>query len=37
MDYGNALGIEYRRVKDAEHDGQPARVVSGARSYATSG
>ena len=36
MDYGNALGIEYRLVKDAEHDGQPARVVSGARTYATS-
>ena len=35
MDYGNALGVEYRVVKDAEHDGQPTRVVSGARTYPT--
>lgn len=33
MDYTNPLGIEYRVVKDAEHDGQPARIVSGARTY----
>ena len=36
MDFSNTLGIEYRVVKDAERDGQPARVVSGARTYATS-
>ena len=35
MDYGNALGVEYRVVNEVEHDGQPARVVSGARTYAT--
>ena len=34
MDYNNAMGVEYRVVKDAERDGQPARVVSGARTYA---
>ncbi len=34
MDYSNALGIEYRVVKNAEHDGRPARIVSGARTYA---
>ncbi len=33
MDYSNALGIEYRVVKDTEHQGQPVRVVSGARTY----
>lgn len=35
MDFGNPLGIEYRVVKDSEHNGEPARVVSGARTYAT--
>ncbi len=35
MDFSNTLGAEYRVVKDTEHDGQPARVVSGARTYAT--
>lgn len=35
MDYSNALGIKYRVVKDAEHNGQPARIVSGARTYPT--
>ena len=33
MDYSNPLGIEYRVVKDAEHQGQPVRIVSGARTY----
>ena len=33
MDYSNPLGIEYRVVKDAEYQGQPVRVVSGARTY----
>ncbi|MGI9516897.1 MAG: SRPBCC family protein [Pirellulaceae bacterium] len=33
MDYSNALGIEYRVVSEAEHDGQAARIVSGARTY----
>ena len=33
MDYSNALGIEYRAVKDAEHQGQPVRIVSGSRTY----
>ena len=33
MDYSNALGIEYRVVKDAEYQGQPVRAVSGARTY----
>lgn len=33
MDYKNALGIEFRVVKDAEYQGQPVRVVSGARIY----
>ena len=35
MDYSNALGVEYQEVKDATRDGQPARVVGGARTYAT--
>ncbi len=33
MDYSNALGIEYRVVKDAEYQGQPVRIVSGSRTY----
>ncbi|MDJ0655675.1 MAG: SRPBCC family protein [Xanthomonadales bacterium] len=33
MDYSNALGIEYRVVSDGEHNGQPVRIVSGARTY----
>ena len=36
MDFGNALGMTYRVVNEVERDGQPARVVSGARTYATS-
>lgn len=35
MDFNDAIGAEYRVVKDAERDGQPARVVSVARVYAT--
>ncbi len=35
MDYGDALGVEFREVRDTIYDGQPARVVSGARTYAT--
>ena len=35
MDYSNALGAEFRDVLDATHDGKPARVVKGARTYAT--
>ena len=33
MDYSNALGIEYRVVKDAEYQGQPVHIVSGSRTY----
>ena len=35
MNFNNALGIEDRVVKDMEHQGQPVRVVSGARTYGT--
>lgn len=35
MSSSNALGIEYRVVDDAEHQGQDVRVVSGARTYDT--
>ena len=35
MDFSNALGVEFREVTDATHDGQPARIVSGTRVYAT--
>ncbi len=35
MDYSNPLGIEYRVVEDGEHQGQPVRIVSGARTYDT--
>ena len=35
MDYTNALGIEYRVVSEGEHEGQPVRIVSGARTYST--
>lgn len=33
MKSGNALGIEYRVVKDGEYEGTPVRIVSGARTY----
>lgn len=35
MDYSNAIGVEFREVREAIHDGRPARVVSGARIFAT--
>jgi uncharacterized protein YndB with AHSA1/START domain len=35
MDFGNALSVQYRVVQDTEYDGQPARVVSGAHTFAT--
>lgn len=35
MDFNDAIGAEYRVVKDAERDGQPARIVSVARVYET--
>ena len=35
MDFSKAMGVEYRVVKDAEREGQPARIVSGARVYDT--
>lgn len=33
MDFNNAFGIEYRVVSEIEHNGTPARVVSGTRTY----
>ncbi|MEM7313074.1 MAG: SRPBCC family protein [Planctomycetota bacterium] len=36
MDFSNPFGIEYRVVNEIEHNGQSARVVSGARNYSTS-
>ena len=33
MDYRNTLGIEYRVVRDGQYQGQPVRIVSGARTY----
>ena len=35
MDMMNPLGIRYRIVKEVNHDGQPARVVSGSATYDT--
>lgn len=35
MDDRNAFGIELRVVKDAEHQGEQVRVVSGARTFDT--
>ncbi len=35
MDFSDAMGAEYRVVKDAERDGQPARIVSVAQVYET--
>ncbi len=35
MENSNALGIEYRVVKDAEYQGQRVRVVGGSRTYPT--
>ncbi len=35
MGYSNALGIEYRVVKEAEYQGKAVRIVIGARTYET--
>lgn len=35
MNYTNAFGAEFREVHEATHNGEPARVVQGARTYAT--
>ena len=35
MDYTNALGAEFREVRETTHNGEPARVVQGRRTYAT--
>ncbi len=35
MDYGNALGAEFRGVRELEHEGKPARAVEGSRLYST--
>ncbi|MGL1921634.1 MAG: SRPBCC family protein [Hyphomicrobiales bacterium] len=35
MDYGKALGIEWRATKEITHQGKPAHSVSGTRHYAT--
>ncbi len=35
MNFSNALGVEFREVRDATRDDQPVRVVSGTRVYAT--
>jgi len=35
MDYSRASGTEFREVRDAEHEGQPARVIEGSRLYST--
>ena len=35
MDYNRALGTEFREVRDAEHEGKPARAVEGSRFYST--
>ncbi len=36
MDYNNPVGIEYRVVQETDYNGQPARIVSGARTFDTS-
>ncbi|MEM8962642.1 MAG: SRPBCC family protein [Acidobacteriota bacterium] len=35
MDFSNAMGTQFRDVRDIEHDGQPARAVEGSRVFAT--
>ena len=35
MDFGNALGIEFRATKEILYKGEPARSVSGSRHYLT--
>ena len=34
MNYNNPLGVEYRVVDHAVHEGEPVRVISGSRHYA---
>ena len=35
MDYSSPLGMEFREVRDVEHDGEPARAAEGSRFYST--
>ena len=35
MDAAKAFGAEFREVRNTEHNGEPARMVVGARTYAT--
>lgn len=35
MDYGKAIGVEFRGTKEITHKGQPARSVMASRSYLT--
>jgi len=35
MNYANALGAEFREVRETARNGEPARVVQGTRTYAT--
>ena len=35
MNYANALGAEFREVRETTRNGEPARVVQGTRIYAT--
>ncbi len=35
MDFSNALGTTFQAVRDTEHNGQPARSVTGSRIYPT--
>jgi uncharacterized protein YndB with AHSA1/START domain len=35
MDYSNALGAEFREVREIEHEGKPARAIEGSRLYST--
>ncbi len=35
MDFSNALGTQFREVRDVEHEGMPARAVEGSRIYST--
>lgn len=35
MDYSRPLGAEFRRVREVEHEGKPARLVEGSRLYTT--
>lgn len=35
MDYSQALGTDFREVRDVEQDGKPARAIEGSRLYST--